>query len=164
MTKEQLTHYLKGGFFVATYKPKVTSDLGRANLNILGLLLEVYQNCMVAPLQEPASYVGQHAFNSPDISGWFPEEDIKNLEILPDKFKDYPETLPRFVYKLYYSEVSQLKPNFGKGNWKVPMVVSREYSVENDKGIIELSSPQASKIEKAIWDGTSELKWEVLKF
>ena len=62
-------------------------------------------------------------------------------------------------YRLTYTEQSQLFPNFGKGKWVTPMVVHREYEVQEmgfddekavDAYVMNLSNPQATKIEKKI--------------
>lgn len=163
MTPEQLTHYLKGGIFLALYSPKVTHDLDRTNLNEIGQKIEVFQNFgWVAPLVE--TYSGQHAFNSYSISGWFPEEDIEILEML-DSYIDHPEPLPRYVYKITYLDQSKIKPNFGKVKIKVPFTISREYTTEMDKYVVEkLSNPRACKVEKCVWDGSKGdlMHWEII--
>lgn len=162
MTNKQLQHYLKGGCFTATYTPKITHDLVGDNDWMIGSKITVYQNMIVSPLTSPEKYAGQHAFNSGSIYGWFPEEDISDLEII-DEFIDNPEPLPVYMYKLVFTDQNKLFPNFGKGDWKVPMVVGREFITDSDEYIMKLSKPQADEIWKCVWTGESdEVHWELM--
>jgi hypothetical protein len=157
MNKEQLEHYLKGGHLTATYKPK-SLDISAKSKMFINFEIEVYQNMITSPLQSPERWIGQHAFNSKDIEGWFPEEDIENLKII-NKFKDTPEPLPQYMYRLYYTEKSQFL-NFGIEDIKLPLLVSKEYHIEADDHVLKLSDPQATKIEKCIYTGNDDsLEW-----
>ena len=163
MTKEQLIHYLDGGIFTATYSPIVKHDLPTANIILDGQTIRVSQNMMINPLITPIEYQGQHAFDGEQIYGWIPEQDLKDLVIL-DEFLEHCQDMPQFLYKLIYMKKDQLMANFGVGDYKVPMTVSREFSYENDKYILGLSKPQASMILKAMWNGEpfDEIKWEII--
>jgi len=159
MTNVELIHYLKGGMFTGIYNPP-EHDISNEAKQMIGKEIIVHQNMLIAPLQNPDRWKGQHAFNSSSIYGWFPEQDINDLTIIP-KFIDNPETLPIYMYKLVYTKESQLIPNFGNGDWKIPMIIHREYSVNNDEQILELSKPQATEIHKAIYNGITEIiSWE----
>lgn len=161
MTEEQFNHYIKGGYFLATYNPKVKHDIGGDNILVIGRKIKVWQNMINSPLQ--GHYQGQHAFNADEIYGWFPEEDIEIHEIL-DEFKDNVQTLPQYMYKLVYTKRSQIKPNFGIGyeDVQLPLEVFREYSNEVDDYVLSLSNPKATEVYKYIWKGTynEEIKWE----
>jgi len=160
MTREQLDHYLIGGKFRATYNPKKL-DISYESLHQIGSKIEVFQNIIIAPLGSP--YEGQHAFNCHSIYGWFPEEDITDLEII-DEYIERPESLPQFLYRLTYTDRDKIFPNFGKGNFKIPLVVSRSYSVPNDAYVLVISNPPADKLEKAIWKGEfyEDIEWKPL--
>ena len=75
-----------------------------------------------------------------------------------------------YSYRLTYLEQSQLKPNFGVGDWTVPMIVHRGYNEdafeseqEADEHVMKLSDPQASKIEKKVIESDgSDKGWEVI--
>lgn len=163
MNKEQLVHYYKGGKFRATYSPK-TSDT--KDYYKKGRTIEVYQNCLITPIQEGEygkNWAGQLRFNSHNIYGWFPEEDIENLEII-NEFIEYPEKTKKYCYRLTYTKDNQLFPNFGKSNFTLPLTVYREYDEDSDEYIIKLSKPQATSIEKRVVDLASgeELPWKKL--
>lgn len=159
LTIEQISHYLKGGMFKATYNPPHL-DIGDNNKLVIGTTITVHQNMINSPLQTPIEYKDQHAFNSDSIGGWFPEEDIENIIILDD-FIENVQVLPAYIYRLHYTKESQIEPNFGKNTGiKLPFVTSREYIREMDDYILKLSTPQATIIEKAIYTGLVEnLTW-----
>lgn len=163
MTKEQFEHYIKGGLFKATYKP-IGLDISDASRRMAGSTIEVNQNVIVTPIQSPEKWKGQHCFNSPSINGWLPEEDITIIEMI-DEFIDFPEVFPMFMYRLTYTEESQIKPNFGNLEISLPLVVHREYSTDNDNYVLKLSNPQATRIEKAKWIGgyNEEPVWKEMK-
>lgn len=163
LTKEQLSHFVKGGMFKAIYSPKKTYDITNHSKLMIGREIIVYQNIINSPIMCVTDYRGQHAFNSRDIKGWFPEEDIEIIEMLND-YIDVPQTIPQYLYLLTYTKKKQLK-NFGKNNYKLPLIVGREYSNEVDEYVKELSNPKATKIEKAVWTGVekySGLKWKTI--
>lgn len=164
MTEEQFNHYIKGGYFLATYNPKVKHDLSSGSWEVIGKKIKVWQNMINSPLQ--GHYQGQHAFNADEVYGWFPEEDIEIHEIL-DEFKDNVQTLPQYMYRMVYTKRSQIKPNFGIGYEDIPLPfeVYREYSFETDSYVLGLSKPPATKVQKYIWTGkyNEEIKWEDLE-
>lgn len=162
MTNEELAHYAKGGIFRAFYRPK-TVDIPGRNLSQIGRFIEVHQNMECTPIVEPGRWSGQFRFNSTAVYGWFPEEDLDDLTIV-NAFVDNPQKLPQFIYKMTYTEEEQLRPNFGNGPWKIPLVVERQFSVENDAYVLSLSSPQATAVEKAVWNGEQlkEVSWKIL--
>ena len=162
MNKEQKEHYLKGGRFKAIYNPK-SLDISNESKQYIGKSVIIEQNIIITPLITPEKFAGQHAFNCSDIYGWSPEEDFDNIEIIDD-YKDNIESLPQYMYKLHYLKQEKLEPNFGKGNWKIPMIVGREYGHNADNYIMSLSKPQACKIEKAVWNGEDykDIKWKTL--
>jgi hypothetical protein len=163
MTKEQTIHYLKGGKFTAVYTPVLTDT---KDYHKKGRTITVWQNCLNTPIGEgeySQNWGGQYRFNSDEIYGWFPEEDIKILEIV-DEFIPYPEKITKYCYRLTYTEKSQILPNFGIGNFSLPLIVYREYDDESDEYIKKLSSPQATMIEKRVIDLINNTipQWEVL--
>jgi hypothetical protein len=163
MTKKQIKHYLKGGKFNAIYNPTKLNIAVESRLQI-GNIIVVHQNMIITPILSIKEYEGQHAFNCDSIAGWFPEEDIKHLEII-DEFIDTPEKLPHYMYKLHYSTKEQLTGNFGNAGMdlSLPYTTGREYSNEMDSYIKMLSTPAADKIEKAIYTGeTEEVTWETI--
>ena len=164
MTVEQLQHYLKGGKFKAIYNPLKKETLVDPKTDLFNKEIICYQNYINTPiLTNGNGWMGQFRFNSKSIYGWFPEEDITITEIL-NKFIDTPEPLPQYLYRFYYDKEEQLLPNFGNGNWKLPLIIGREYSIENDNYVFKLSNPQASKIEKAVWNGEllENVQWETI--
>lgn len=164
MNKKELEHYLKGGKFTCIYNPKMM-DIDTNSKSFIGKTITVWQNIVVNPIIEYKEFVGQHAFNTDEIHGWFPEEDIKDLTII-DEFIDNPELLPKYMYRLYYSTKEQLEGNFGTGyDIELPYVSGREYDYDEDEYVKNLSNPAADKIEKAIWNGEAyeDIKWEELK-
>lgn len=161
MTPEQIVHYHKGGKFKAIYSPTVTHDLSTANRQRIGDKAIIVQNMINSPMIT-GRYKGQHMFNTDIINGYCPEEDFKEIEII-DEFLDTSYPLPVYMYRLTYTEKGQLKPNFGKDTFSLPLEVGREYVREVDEYILNLSSPQATTIEKAIYDGSTEtLEWKVI--
>ena len=162
LTDEQLEHYLKGGRFRAKYNPP-RRDISPESFDMIGEEIIVEQNMLNGPIQCIAEYRGQHAFNSPSISGWFPEEDIEILEII-DSYKDNPEPTPVYLYRMHYSTREQVVKNFGNAGreYDLPMVVGRQYVRENDQYIKDLSSPPADRVEKCVWDPSisREVKFE----
>ena len=159
MTKKQLIHYLKGGKFTAIYNP-TKLDISFQSKQMIGKEIIVYQNMIVSPIIHISEYEGQHAFNSENIYGWFPEEDIKIINIIDDFIA--PESLPKYMYKLHYTKENKIEGNFGKNqSLKVPFFVGIEYSWEMDGYVLSLSNPQACKIEKAVWNGEKykNIKW-----
>ena len=163
MTKEEKKHYYLGGKFKATYKPILsdTRDFHKSGMSII-----VHQNCLITPIGEDEynrDWAGQLRFNSKDIYGWFPEEDIIDLKIIND-FIEYPEQTKRWNYKLTYTEQSQVFGNFGKGNFIAPMSVYRDYTSQMDDYLLKLSKPQATKIEKQFIDLLEDefSDWEII--
>ncbi|MDB4286385.1 hypothetical protein N9933_03705, partial [bacterium] len=75
MTKKQFDHYLKGGIFIGRYQPKNEHTLIGSNPSAIGVTITYYQNRLISPIQEDRQDRGQFRFNSPDIDGWFPEQD-----------------------------------------------------------------------------------------
>jgi hypothetical protein len=163
MTDEQLKHYLAGGIFEATYDPKDKSTVKSQCVPYFGTRVRVWQNMEIAPIHSVAKWEGQHRFNAELIYGWFPEEDIHDIEIV-DEFIDYPKSLPQYMYRLTYTKREKIKPNFGNGyeDTVLPMVIGRDYSRENDEYVMNLGSPIACRIEKAVWNGEKAPEWEVL--
>lgn len=164
MNKQQLAHYLKGGMFLATYNPK-KMDISASSKTYIGKKMRVWQNMIISPVISVDTYVGQHAFNSDEIRGWFPEEDIEILEMV-DEFIDDPQPLPQYMYRFYYTDEKKLNKNFGKNHGlSVPLIVGREYSIEVDDYVRKLSDPPADKIEKAVWNGEpwEEIQWKEFK-
>lgn len=165
MTKEQLIHYLKGGIFTGTWMPK-RSDT--ADYHKKGTEIRLWQNMLITPIApeeyEGTNWEGQYRFSSDSIYGWFPEEDVENLQIV-DEYIEFPESTTQHCYRLTYTEEKQLLPNFGKGNFKLPMVVYREYNTNMDDYVKKLSKPQATTIEKRVMDLFDEKtpEWELLK-
>ena len=164
MTEKQFNHYIKGGMFNATYNPKVTSDIDASSKLKIGKKIVVYQNTQIAPLQEYPQYRGQHAFSSREIFGWFPEEDIEDLEII-DEFIEFPEPLPVYMYALTFLKQEKIEPNYGKGTGiEVPYTSYREYSTKQDSHVLHLTNPVADKIEKYVWQGKygEKIKWKTI--
>lgn len=162
MTPEQRKHYLNGGKFSATYNP-LSMDLSGETKAVIGTKITVYQNCVNSPILED-TFNGQFRFNSPSIHGWLPEEDVTDLEII-DEFIDFPEkSTKKFNYRLTYTDEKKLFQNFGKGNWKVPMVVYRSFDEESDEYVKSLSDPQADTIEKQSFniEEMSGTEWQVI--
>lgn len=162
MTKKQLQHYLSGGHFLAKYNP-IKMDIPQTAKSYIGKKIIIWQNMLTTPIIDIKDWLGQFRFNSDKISGWFPEEDITILEILDD-YKDFPEPLSKYMYRLTYTKQEKLFNNFGTGSWKIPMIVGREYSTEQDAYIMKLSKPQACKIEKFVWNGEeiNNIKWKTI--
>lgn len=160
MTKEQIEHYRKGGVFMATYMPKVTSDL-RENVNEVGKRLKVWQNVISSILVTPKEYEGQFPFNADEVYGWIPEQDLDNLEMIDEFYESIVPYGKRYLYRLYHNTQESVNANFGKG-YTAPMVVGRQYASQIDDYVMKLSSPQADKIERAVWNGEQfdELKWD----
>lgn len=164
MTREQTIHYLKGGKFKAIYSPVLTDT---KDYHKKGHTITVWQNCLNTPIGEneyQQNWVGQYRFNSDEIYGWFPEEDIKILEMV-DEFIGYVESTIKYCYRLTYTDEKQILPNFGKGEFVLPLIVYREYNDEDDDYVRKLSSPQASMIEKRVVDLMEENipNWEPLE-
>lgn len=160
LTEEQLKHYLKGGKFKAIYNPKHTDDISARSMGYIGKVMDVWQGPMICPLQI-IGWEGQHSFESSEIVGWFPEEDVNILETINSRIT--PQKLPQYIYELLYTTPEQIKFNFGNGKIKPPIKVYREYDHENDAFIMHLSDPQATEIKRAKYDGKSEkLKWETI--
>ena len=161
LSAEQIAHYLKGGKFRAIYKPTKLDISSNSKMQI-GKELIIYQNMMVVPIVISTPYLNQHAFDTSEIYGWSPEEDFEILEMLDDYIPN-PQMLPHYMYKLHYTRKEQLKPNFGKGSWKAPMMIGRDYAVVMDNYVLGLSNPQATKIEKAVYTGeTEDVEWKVI--
>ncbi len=165
LTKEQFEHYIKGGKFEAVYNPIVTDDLSEDNNCMIGDTIVVFQNMIISPLME-TNYFNQHAFNSDDIYGWIPEEDITIIKIF-DEYIDNVEPLPQWMYKIIYTDQSKITPNFGEHSKIIatkehPFVVLRQFPSDFDDYILRLSNPQADSIEKYIWQGkyNEEIKWK----
>jgi len=163
MTKEQLDHYMKGGYFTAIYTPIVIDDLSHNNLSMTSKEIDVYQNVLNYPTPNQA-YPQQFAFNSDDIYGWFPEQDIKIVRI-QNRYLDFPESTKRYMYKIYYHNHDSILKNFGIGyeNTKLPLIVTRAYTTESDEYILQLSKPPAELIRKGIWNyekSELEIIWE----
>lgn len=159
MDKNQLEHYLKGGMFSGIFNPKVL-DIIEKDKKQIGKTMVFYQNVLISPILQ-TDRIGQFRFNSIELFGWVPEEDIENLTII-DKYKEHVEKLPVYIYALKYTDETKLLPNFGNNhNLKVPCIVYRECSVESDDYIQSLSKPQADEILKAIWNGeeVEKIKW-----
>lgn len=153
LTEQQFQHYLKGGKFLASYLPKSLLSEANANAPVNKKIL-VYQNMLISPSMA-GKFIGQHMFNSPEVYGYFPEEDIEDLEIV-NEFLDSPEPYPIYMYLLYYNTKEQVQENFG--NYKpssYPVIVERSFPREMDDYIISISTDgfQASKIQKAVWHG-----------
>ena len=92
------------------------------------------------------------------------EDALKKTEKIVDSVLKKNKQKVKYFYKMTYLKEEKLFPNFGKGNWKPPLVVEREYSFEADNYVMGLSNPQACKIEKAIWNGEKleAITWHVL--
>lgn len=164
MSEEFFNHYINGGVFTARYTPKVTSDLSVHNKSMINQLIGCHQNSVIVPGgNRPDKYPGQHMFSSQDIDGYFPEEDIRLLSIHRNHFIDFPEKLPVYLYKMHYTEISQIAPNFGKDfRPELPFIVSRSYSTKMDDYVVnQLSSPKATLVERAIYRGVYQ---EEIKF
>ena len=164
MTKEQIQHYLKGGKFLAIYDPPKKSDLSSANLMHVHTSILIYQNVIHSPIISIKEYEGQHAFNSDVISGWFPEQDVKEL-IIQDDFIDNPEPLPAYMFKLHYTTREQVVGNFGNAgeDMSLPFSTGREYSHDAESYVLKLSDPKATKVEKAIYTGETETpEWKTI--
>ena len=165
MNAEQLKHYVNGGKFKATYKPKFL-DIAPESMLMIGREIIVHQNMINYPILEVERYVGQHAFNSDKIYGWFPEEDLENLEVI-DEHIECVEPLPVYMYRLHFFDQNKIKHNFGEtSGLKVPCIVGRGYPFDNDKYVIEiLCDPRACKIDKTIWTGVEkykDLEWNTI--
>ena len=159
MTAQQLQHYLNGGKFNVIYNPTITDDLPQHIKKHIGQLMIAHQNMLTAPLVGKRQ--GQHAFNVEAFKEWVPEEDIQILDIIGEYIT--PEPLPKYMYRLTYSNHEQTFQNFGNQykNIELPFVVGREYSSEQDEYVLRLSTPQADSVEKAIWNGEQfeDIKW-----
>jgi len=148
MTPEQRKHYFKGGKFIAIYGP-VKLDIAWESKMMIGKKIEVYQNCLNTPMEN-----GQFRFNSPAIYGWFPEEDIKDLEII-DEFIDFPEPTTQYCYRMTLTDPVAIFKNFGKGNWGKKVITTREYNTDQDDYVLnKLLDPMPDTIEKRILDLT----------
>lgn len=161
MNKTQLEHYLAGGKFKGIYNPK-SLDIDTESMLKIGNEIEVFQNMIITPIVDIEKWKGQFRFNSDSIYGWFPEEDVDDLEIISD-FKYDIKSLPVYMYKMTYLNKDSIRSNFGKGNFSIPLIVSREYSSEKDEYVLnELSSPKADIVEKFVWNGEliDEIKWK----
>lgn len=166
LTEEQFNHYLKGGYFKVIYNPTYTRDLSHESLSMIGKETVAYQNMIINPLND-VRWKGEHAFNSPDIYGWFPERDIviKGIinEFLPSKDIVKP---PVYMYCLTYTRKEQMEGNFGI-HWADSMMkhqIFREYSCPRDNYIMVLSNPMPTIIQKTVWEGKygEKLQWETM--
>lgn len=162
MTQEQFEHYIKGGKFKAIYKPR-KKDISKASKAMRGKETVAYQNMLICPIQDD-QWNGQHCFNSTSIHGWFPSEDIEILEILNEVIPNV-EPLPQYMYRLYYFNQQSIIANFGKQTTLIsPFRAARNFNREMDDYILKLSTPQADRIEKAVWKGRfeEEIKWKTI--
>ena len=161
MTPAQRKHYLKGGKFLAKYRPKKTHDLLGSNIKNENGIVIVHQNVLVVPLSN-----GQYRFSCDEIIGWIPEEDLIELDPIM-QYIEYPHPTIQYCYRMTYDNSDAIFQNFGKAfeNYN-HLVVFREYSDDNDNYIMKLSKPQAALVEKRVidlmddnWDKT---KWIIL--
>jgi len=164
MTTEQLDHYMKGGYFIAKYSPKVTYDLSTDDQKLIGNDIKVYQNCLNHPTPNPA-YPDQFAFSSSSIYGWFPEEDIEILQPI-EEYLEFPEPIVQYMYKMKHISEEGILRNFGLRS-TVPIIVMRSYTNDKDQYVLnELSDPPADEVYKAVWDYRDTgiiVNWEELK-
>jgi len=165
MTSEYLAHYLRGGKFYAFYNPKGT-DITPDSKSFIGKRIVVHQYSVTCPLQFPEKWKGQHAFNSVSIGGWFPEEDVTDLAIIPDSYIERVEPLPIYIYRFTYLSEDKVVKILGKGDWKSPFKIVRSYSFPADSAVRKLlDSPDCPDVsERCVWEGKSdELEWEIFK-
>lgn len=158
MTKEQFEHYIIGGKFRAVYNPVEQHDLSKGAKTMIGREVAAYQNMLICPIQDD-KWNGQHCFNADGVHGWFPEEDIKIIENLPDVI-DNVSPLPQYMYKIYYNTQEAIDANFGKTDFTPPFCAARNFSGKMDDYVMGLSTEghQADKIERAIWYGMHDEK------
>lgn len=163
MTKDQFEHYSKGGLFKALYWPSITHDLESGSKMYIGQTLIVYPNIVMSPILEE-TYNNQFRFNAAEIYGWFPEEDIKDLEIMDEYMEDRAIVTPQHLYQIVYTTKEKLVPNFGKGyeDKPLPFKVYREYSHPADDYVRKLSDPPADELYKYVWQGAYKelIKWK----
>jgi len=176
---EMMKHYFSDGLFSAIYSPRVIDDLSLHNKLQIGNRLIVKANVVKSPIIA-TKYQGQYRFNSSSIRGWFPEEDISELQIIkhgngiPRKQTDgfcshkgdleIKDVSKEFLYRMYYTTQEQIDENFGISSYKPLFVVGREYTFENDDYVKSISKPPATYCEKAVWSGEkySEIVWKKL--
>lgn len=175
MNKEQFEHYIKGGMFKGIYNPKITFDLSQRNLILMREEIQLSQNLQICPIQDgeyrssssgKSRYVGQFRFNSDQIDGMFPEEDIENLEII-NEFVDNVEPLPVHMFKLVFDSREVIMEVFGNAGKKLPcpMTSFRNFTPEgNPTEHIKRISSGASEIFRYLWKGDYEekIKWKLI--